>query len=111
MPLLQQILNAPVCFKTLRMHSYYSCLMRLTALEEVNLSSNRLSSVSPAFGMLPNLQILRLHSNLITSIPDLSHSPSLFVRFSSLDCFVLEYWLLIPTIIIKSCQNELFEKK
>uniref|UniRef100_A0A915BNH5 PPM-type phosphatase domain-containing protein n=1 Tax=Parascaris univalens TaxID=6257 RepID=A0A915BNH5_PARUN len=56
-----------------------SCLMRLTALEEVNLSSNRLTSVSPAFGMLPNLQILRLHSNLITSMPDLSHSPSLFL--------------------------------
>ncbi|VDM42032.1 unnamed protein product [Toxocara canis] len=56
-----------------------SCLMRLTALEEVNLSSNRLSSVSPAFGVLPNLQILRLHSNMITSIPDLSHSPSLFL--------------------------------
>ncbi|VDN55001.1 unnamed protein product [Dracunculus medinensis] len=54
-----------------------SCLNRLTALEEVNLSSNRLSSISVAFCTLPNLQILRLHSNEISMIPDFSRSPSL----------------------------------
>uniref|UniRef100_A0A158R576 PPM-type phosphatase domain-containing protein n=1 Tax=Syphacia muris TaxID=451379 RepID=A0A158R576_9BILA len=54
-----------------------SCLLRLTMLEEVYLSANQLTSISYAFGMLPNLQVLRLHSNFITAIPDLSQSPSL----------------------------------
>lgn len=48
-------------------------------LEEVNLSANQLTSVSYAFGVLPNLQVLRLHSNFIAAIPDLSQSPSLTV--------------------------------
>lgn len=63
------------------LNNFYSCLNRLTALEEVNLSSNRLSSISVAFCTLPNLQILRLHSNEISMIPDFSRSPSLVVRF------------------------------
>uniref|UniRef100_A0A915PXJ7 PPM-type phosphatase domain-containing protein n=1 Tax=Setaria digitata TaxID=48799 RepID=A0A915PXJ7_9BILA len=56
-----------------------SCLSRLVALEEVNLSGNHLTSISIAFPQLPNLQVLRMHSNCITTIPDFSHSPQLFL--------------------------------
>ncbi|VBB33867.1 unnamed protein product, partial [Acanthocheilonema viteae] len=54
-----------------------SCLNRLVALEEVNLSANHLTSVSTSLAQLPNLQILRIHSNNITTIPDFSQSPQL----------------------------------
>ncbi|CAG9536191.1 unnamed protein product [Cercopithifilaria johnstoni] len=54
-----------------------SCLSRLVALEEVNLSANHLTSVATSFTQLPNLQVLRIHSNDITAIPDFSQSPQL----------------------------------
>ncbi|VDM97626.1 unnamed protein product [Thelazia callipaeda] len=56
-----------------------SCLRRLIALEEVNLAANCLISISATFGELPNLQSLRVHSNDITTVPDLSQSPQLFL--------------------------------
>lgn len=68
-----------------------SCLSRLIALEEVNLSANRLTSIAAAFGQLPNLQVLRVHSNAVTTVPDLSQAPQLFLldisnnEFESLD--------------------------
>ncbi|KAM3715875.1 Protein phosphatase PHLPP-like protein, partial [Dirofilaria immitis] len=56
-----------------------SCLSLLTALEEVNLSANHLTSISTSFTHLPNLQVLRIHSNGITTIPDFSQSPQLLL--------------------------------
>ncbi|VDK28063.1 unnamed protein product [Gongylonema pulchrum] len=56
----------------------FSCLSRLLALQEVNLSCNRLTSIASAFGQLPNLQVLRVHSNAITTMPDLSQSALLY---------------------------------
>ncbi|VDK72014.1 unnamed protein product, partial [Litomosoides sigmodontis] len=56
-----------------------SCLNCLAALEEVNLSANHLTSVSTSFAQLPNLQVLRIHSNNIVAIPDFSQSPQLHI--------------------------------
>ncbi|VDK70361.1 unnamed protein product [Onchocerca ochengi] len=56
-----------------------SCLNRLVTLEEVNLSANHLTSISTSFTQLPNLQVLRIHSNKITTIPDFSQSPQLLL--------------------------------
>uniref|UniRef100_A0A1I7W9P8 MSP domain-containing protein n=1 Tax=Heterorhabditis bacteriophora TaxID=37862 RepID=A0A1I7W9P8_HETBA len=55
-------------------------LRSLTLLEDLNLSSNRLSHLSPAITQLPALQVLRAHSNLILSMPDLSQSLTLQVE-------------------------------
>ncbi|ETN71285.1 leucine Rich repeat-containing domain protein, partial [Necator americanus] len=46
-------------------------------LEELNLSSNELSTLSSSIFDLSALQVLRAHSNRIRTIPDLSASPSL----------------------------------
>ncbi|CAJ0941742.1 unnamed protein product, partial [Mesorhabditis belari] len=54
-----------------------SNLCSLTSLEELNLSSNRLSSISSLILALPSLQILRIHSNQINILPDLSQSKTL----------------------------------
>lgn len=56
-----------------------SALSQLGLLEEVNLSGNKLTSLSTEIAQLPNLQILKAHSNKISSIPDLSFSKSLKV--------------------------------
>ncbi|EFO23985.2 hypothetical protein LOAG_04501 [Loa loa] len=52
---------------------------RLMALEELNLSANHLISISTSLTQLPNLQVLRIHSNGITTIPDFSQSPQLLL--------------------------------
>ena len=72
---------------------FFSCLLRLTALEEVNLSANQLTSISCAFGSLPNLQVLRLHSNSIAAIPDFSQSSALFV------CYLLNLSSTFPKLL------------
>ncbi|CAJ0580611.1 unnamed protein product, partial [Mesorhabditis spiculigera] len=54
-----------------------SALCTLTALEELNLSTNRLTSLSSLITALPALQILRVHSNHLTHLPDLTHSSNL----------------------------------
>lgn len=100
-----------------------SCLSHLTALEEVNLSANHLTSISVAFGHLPNLQVLRIHSNAVTVIPDLSQSPQLTLldisnnEFGSLDTnlcmakslkhldLTCNYMLQVDTTSIKSRRN------
>nr|CDJ87478.1 Leucine-rich repeat and Protein phosphatase 2C domain containing protein [Haemonchus contortus] len=54
-----------------------SALGSLTMLEELNLSSNELTTLSSSIFDLPALQILKAHSNRIKAIPDLSVSPTL----------------------------------
>ncbi|VDM64707.1 unnamed protein product [Angiostrongylus costaricensis] len=54
-----------------------SALSSLSLLEELNLSSNELTTLSPSIFKLPALQVLKAHSNHIKSIPDLSLSPTL----------------------------------
>uniref|UniRef100_A0A7E4VMT8 PPM-type phosphatase domain-containing protein n=1 Tax=Panagrellus redivivus TaxID=6233 RepID=A0A7E4VMT8_PANRE len=54
-----------------------SALSQLTLLEEINISGNRLTSLSTELAQLLHLQVLRAHSNKISSIPDLSFSKSL----------------------------------
>ncbi|KAK6741351.1 hypothetical protein RB195_009286 [Necator americanus] len=56
-----------------------SALGSLTLLEELNLSSNELSTLSSSIFDLSALQVLRAHSNRVRTIPDLSASPSLQV--------------------------------
>ncbi|GMR41970.1 hypothetical protein PMAYCL1PPCAC_12165, partial [Pristionchus mayeri] len=56
-----------------------SCLRELRLLEEINLSSNSLSSLSLAIPSLPALRILRAHSNLLETLPTLANSRSLTV--------------------------------
>ncbi|WKX99769.1 hypothetical protein Q1695_014554 [Nippostrongylus brasiliensis] len=54
-----------------------SALSSLTLLEELNVSSNELTSLSPSILELPALQVLKAHSNRIRYVPDLSSSSSL----------------------------------
>ncbi|VDO86451.1 unnamed protein product [Heligmosomoides polygyrus] len=54
-----------------------SALCSLNMLEELNLSSNELTSLSPSIFELPALQVLKVHSNRIRTIPDLSVSSTL----------------------------------
>ena len=48
------------------------CLGRLTALEEINVSENKLVTVPAEVLQLPNLRRLYLHNNLIKALPDIS---------------------------------------
>ncbi|VIO92581.1 Uncharacterized protein BM_BM8058 [Brugia malayi] len=84
----ESVISVVVCCRRLRLLdlSYNqlkffddSCLNRLVALEEVNLSANHLISISTSFAQLPNLQVLRIHSNGITAIPDFSQSSQLLL--------------------------------
>ncbi|EPB69882.1 leucine Rich repeat-containing domain protein [Ancylostoma ceylanicum] len=54
-----------------------SALGSLTLLEELNLSSNELSTISSSICDLPALRVLKAHSNRIKTIPDLSLSSTL----------------------------------
>lgn len=65
-----------MCFTT-----NFSALCSLNMLEELNLSSNELTSLSPSIFELPALQVLKVHSNRIRTIPDLSVSSTLQVQW------------------------------
>ncbi|GMS89094.1 hypothetical protein PENTCL1PPCAC_11269, partial [Pristionchus entomophagus] len=56
-----------------------SSLRELRLLEEINLSSNSLSSLSLSIPSLPALRVLRAHSNLLETLPTLANSRSLTV--------------------------------
>ncbi|KAF8357496.1 phlp-2 [Pristionchus pacificus] len=56
-----------------------SSLRELRLLEEINLSSNSLSSLSLTIPALPALRVLRAHSNLLETLPTLANSRSLTV--------------------------------
>ncbi|GMT18961.1 hypothetical protein PFISCL1PPCAC_10258 [Pristionchus fissidentatus] len=56
-----------------------SSLRELRLLEEVNLSSNSLSSLSLTIPSLPALRVLRAHSNLLETLPTLANSRSLTI--------------------------------
>ncbi|PAV70538.1 hypothetical protein WR25_08434 [Diploscapter pachys] len=59
--------------------SYFddSALPSLSLLEEISLCDNRLSRLSPSLPLLPALQILRIHSNCITDMPEIANSLTL----------------------------------
>lgn len=54
-----------------------STLLQLQYLEEINISCNYLSTLGEEFSKLQSLQILRAHTNNITSIPSFNQSKSL----------------------------------
>uniref|UniRef100_A0A1I7TT57 PPM-type phosphatase domain-containing protein n=1 Tax=Caenorhabditis tropicalis TaxID=1561998 RepID=A0A1I7TT57_9PELO len=54
-----------------------SALSSLELLEELNLSSNRLTRLTDCLALLPCLQVLRAHSNLLVHIPDLQRASQL----------------------------------
>uniref|UniRef100_A0A914ULP1 PPM-type phosphatase domain-containing protein n=1 Tax=Plectus sambesii TaxID=2011161 RepID=A0A914ULP1_9BILA len=60
-------------------HFEDSNLYRLSSLEELNISGNRLLSLPAVLSTLPNLQVLRAHSNCLTTLPNFSVSPNMTV--------------------------------
>ncbi|CAB3401869.1 unnamed protein product [Caenorhabditis bovis] len=54
-----------------------SALTSLELLEELNLSSNRLTRLPECLGLLPSLQILRAHSNQLVNIPQFRSSSTI----------------------------------
>uniref|UniRef100_A0A0N5BG01 PPM-type phosphatase domain-containing protein n=1 Tax=Strongyloides papillosus TaxID=174720 RepID=A0A0N5BG01_STREA len=54
-----------------------STLLQLQYLEEINISCNNLSSMGEEFSKLQNLQILRVHTNKLKSIPSFNQSKNL----------------------------------
>ncbi|TKR77402.1 hypothetical protein L596_018385 [Steinernema carpocapsae] len=63
-----------------------SALSRLSYLEEINLSCNLLSSLPSDFAQMSALQIIRVHSNRIETIPNLAASTSLKLIDLSNNC-------------------------
>lgn len=70
-----------------------SALGTLELLEDLNLSSNRLTRLADCLALLPNLQVLRAHSNQLVHVPELQNSNQLHV---SLNSAILYSKLLLP---------------
>lgn len=58
-----------------------SALSSLELLEDLNLSSNRLTRLADCLALLPCLQVLRAHSNQLVHVPEFRASNQLHVSF------------------------------
>ena len=54
----------------------------LDLLQELNISGNRMRSLPTNLVNMPELRLLRAHSNLLKTLPDLTESSSLKVKYS-----------------------------
>ena len=64
---------------TLSTFEFVELWLRMELLKELNISGNKLRSLPASLGQLPNLSILRVHSNALRKVPELTATPSLRV--------------------------------
>lgn len=61
---------------------YSSVIQKLQLLQELNVSTNQLHSLSNSLGNLSKLVMLRAHSNNLSTLPDFHNAKSMRVSWS-----------------------------